>query len=128
MLDLEKAKQKISKEEVARLHRLKTGELFMAATESGAILGRATVEERQALRYYAHDLGLAFQIKDDILDHEPTKTNSQENASIVDIIGLADAEKYLELLRTQSVEHLKIFGDKARLLIELAEFVVIRSK
>jgi hypothetical protein len=41
----------------------------MAAAEIGAILGRAGINERHALRYFAHDLGLAFQIKDDILDH-----------------------------------------------------------
>ncbi len=129
MLDLEKAGIKISKEEIAQLHRLKTGELFMAAAESGAVLGRATVEERKALRYYANDLGLAFQIKDDILDHAPTTNKeSEENASIVDIIGLEDAKKYLELLRVQAIDHLKIFGDKAKLLKELAEFVVMRGK
>lgn len=70
MMDLEKAEQKISKEILAKLHRLKTGELFMAAAESGAILGRCSPDERNALRYFAHDLGLAFQIKDDVLDHQ----------------------------------------------------------
>ena len=66
MMDIEKSGQKISKEIVAKLHRLKTGELFMAAAEMGAILGNASHEQRKALRYFAHDLGLAFQIKDDI--------------------------------------------------------------
>ncbi|OFW81327.1 MAG: hypothetical protein A2887_04060 [Alphaproteobacteria bacterium RIFCSPLOWO2_01_FULL_40_26] len=139
MIDLEKANQKISKEELAKLHRLKTGELFMAAAESGSILGRAGTDEKNALRYFAHDLGLAFQVKDDILDHqginigkteidETAHKKPQENASIVDIIGMEAAQKQLELLRNQAKEHLKIFGDKADLLRELADFVVTREK
>ncbi len=139
MIDLEKADKIISKEELAKLHRLKTGELFMAAAESGAILGRASVDETNSLRYFAHDLGLAFQIKDDILDHhgivigkievnEIAHKKPKENASIVDVIGMKAAEKQLEILQEQSVAHLKIFGDKALLLKDLTEFVIARDK
>lgn len=135
MIDLEKADQKISNEELAKLHRLKTGELFMAAAEMGAIIGRAGLEERKALRAFAHDLGLAFQIKDDILDHrgasdskveidETIHKKPQENASIVDVLGLENAQKQLELLKGQAVAHLKIFGVKAKILVELAAFVL----
>lgn len=139
MIDLEKANQEISNEELAKLHRLKTGELFMASAEMGAILGHSTVEERQALRNFAHDLGLAFQIKDDILDHcgvtvgkvdidETIHKKPQENASIVDVVGMDMAQKQLNLLKEQSVSHLKIFGEKANLLIELSQFVTTRDK
>lgn len=139
MIDLEKAEQKISKEELAKLHRLKTGELFMAAAESGAIIGRAGVDERKALRYFANDLGLAFQIKDDILDHhgitigkveidEAVHKKPKENASIVDVIGMENAQKQLEILRDQAISHLKIFGDKAALLNDLTQFVVTRER
>lgn len=139
MIDLEKANQQISKEELAKLHRLKTGELFMASAEIGAILGHAGVDERRALRSYAHDLGLAFQIKDDILDHhginigkvgvdEAIHKKPKENASIVDILGMENANKQLELLRDQAVAHLRIFGAKAMLLLELVDFVITRDK
>jgi farnesyl diphosphate synthase len=138
MMDLEKAGQKISKETVAKLHRLKTGELFMAAAEMGAVLGNAGPEQRKALRYFARDLGLAFQIKDDILDHVETvddKTDidekqheeSQENASIVDIVGLGQAKKQLELLKDQAISHLNVFGERAALLADLTDFVVGRK-
>lgn len=139
MIDLEKANQQISKEELAKLHRLKTGELFMASAEIGAILGHSGVDERRALRSYAHDLGLAFQIKDDILDHhginigkvgidEAIHKKPKENASIVDILGMENANKQLELLRDQAVAHLRIFGAKATLLLELVDFVITRDK
>ncbi len=139
MMDLENFNNEISKERLANLHRLKTGELFMASCEMGAVLGRATIEERQALRYYAHDIGLAFQIRDDILDHkgielgkveidETHPKKSKDNASIVDVVGLEQAEQQLVMLKKQAVEHLKIFGNKAKILHELAEFVVRREK
>lgn len=139
MMDLETANQKISKEKLAKLHRLKTGELFMAACEMGAVLGRGSVQERNALRYYAHDLGLAFQIKDDILDHhgldfgkinidEQVHKKPTENASVVDVIGMESAIKQLALLKEQAVAHLDMFGGKATLLERLAEFVIGRTK
>lgn len=131
MMDLENAAKKISNEQLAKLHRLKTGALFEASCAMGAILGNATNQEKIALQYYAHDLGLAFQIKDDILDHSEAKnnqTNSQENASIVDIIGLEQAQKQLQLLKEQAISHLNIFGNKAFLLAELAIFIVDRSE
>ncbi len=139
MIDLEMAGTKTTREKLARMHRLKTGELFMASCEAGAILGRANPEQRNALRYYAHDLGLAFQIKDDILDHvgddenkieidENQHEKSKENGSVVDLIGMESAKKQLFMLKDQALEHLKIFGPKAALLIELAEFVVSRDK
>ncbi len=139
MIDLEKADQKISNEELAKLHRLKTGELFMASAEIGAILGRSGLDERKALRQYAHDLGLAFQIKDDILDHcainigkteidETIHKKSKENASIVDVVGLENSNLQLILLQDQAKAYLKIFGSKAALLEELVDFVIVREK
>ena len=138
MIDIENIDKKISQEQIINLHRLKTGELFMASAECGAILGGASKEERCALRYYAHDLGLAFQIKDDILDHigveigkteidEMAHKKPKENASIVDIIGVEQAQKRLQILSEQAKDHLKIFGKKANILIELVDLLVNRS-
>jgi farnesyl diphosphate synthase len=138
MIDLENANHSITKEELAKLHRLKTGELFMASAEIGAILGQAGIKQRKALRYFAHDLGLAFQIKDDILDHaginigkieidETMHKKPKENASIVDVIGIDQATKQLALLRDQALDHLKIFGAQASLLEDLVDFVITRE-
>lgn len=139
MMDLENLNNKISKEKLANLHRLKTGELFMASCEMGAVLGHAKAEERKALRYYAHDIGLAFQIRDDILDHsgitfgkveidETHPKKAKDNASIVDVVGLESAKQQLTILQKQAVDHLKIFGDKAKILRELADFIVTRER
>ncbi len=139
MIDLEKANRKISKEELAKLHRLKTGELFMASAEMGSILGHADTKSRSALRNYAHDLGLAFQIRDDILDHcgvdggrfgidEVVHKKPKENASIVDVVGMENAQKQLVLLEEQAIAHLKSFGSKAEILVALAGFVTSRKR
>ena len=139
MIDLEQENRKITKEELAALHRLKTGELFMASVENGAIIGCANHKERSALRYYANDLGLAFQIKDDILDHRGNQSGRvgvdeiahkkyQDNASVVDVIGMEAAIEQLKLLKDQASSHLRIFGDKAKSLNELLEFVITRKE
>lgn len=139
MMDLENASNKITKEQLAKLHRLKTGALFVASCEMGAILGHANSQEKSALRYYAHDLGLAFQIKDDILDHcgldlgkteidENVHKKPKDNASIVDVVGLDNAVKQLAMFKEQAIAHIKIFGSKAILLEELAEFIINRNE
>jgi farnesyl diphosphate synthase len=134
MIDIENIDKKTSQEQIINLHRLKTGELFMASAECGAILGGANAEERSALRFYAHDLGLAFQIKDDILDYidndeieKVTHKKLKENASIVDIIGVEQAKQRLKILSEQAKDHLKIIGKKADILKDLIDLLVNRS-
>ncbi len=138
MIDIENIDKNISEERIVNLHRLKTGELFMASAECGAILAGASKEERSAIRYYAHDLGLAFQIKDDILDHlgtpigkteidEIAHKKPKENASIVDIIGFERSNQQLKILSEQAKSHLNIFGEKANLLNDLVDFLVNRN-
>ena len=139
MIDLEAQHKSLSAEEIARLQRLKTGEMFMAAAEAGAIVGKAIPKLRQALIRYAHDIGLAFQIKDDILDHqgkedskfgfdEISNKKSQDKTSIVNVIGMENAKAQLELLQKQAVSHLEPFGFKAGIFEELAEFIAIRQR
>ena len=139
MIDLEAKNKPISAEQIARLQRLKTGEMFMAAAEAGAILGKAENRLRRALARYAHDIGLAFQVKDDILDHqgkedgkfgfdEIVSKKSRDKTSIVNAIGLENAKAQLQLLRKQAISHLEPFGFKSDIFKELAEFIVIRER
>ena len=134
MLDLENTSSKISKEKLAKIHRLKTGMLFIACCEVGATLGKANEKEKRALTYFAHDLGLAFQIKDDILDHqgmpigridldETVHKKPKDNISIVDAVGIENADMQMKMFQQQAIEHLAIFGDKALLLVALCDFI-----
>ena len=120
---------------ITRLQRLKTGALIAFACESGAILGKAPSELRAALRGYAHDLGLAFQIADDLLDVQGSaaatgKPVGQDavagKATFVSILGVERARAQAELLISQAVAHLDLFEERANLLRQAARFVVDR--
>jgi farnesyl diphosphate synthase len=93
-------------DEVRNLQRLKTGQLFEFSCEAGPILGKASTEDRQRLRDYAHELGLVFQITDDLLDVTSTaektgkavgKDAEMGKATLVTLLGVegarAEAEK-----------------------------------
>jgi farnesyl diphosphate synthase len=120
---------------ITRLQRLKTGALIAFSCEAGAILGKAPHESRLALRGYAHDLGLAFQIADDLLDVEgsPDQTGkpvgqdaAAGKATFVSILGVERARAQAELLVDQAVAHLDMFDANTELLRQTARFVVDR--
>ena len=120
---------------ITRLQRLKTGALIAFACEAGAILGKAAPEMRRALRGYAHDLGLAFQIADDLLDVEGSAADigkpvgsdaAAGKATFVSILGVERARAQAELLVRQAVAHLDLFEKKADLLRQAAQFVIDR--
>ncbi|MCE2510290.1 MAG: polyprenyl synthetase family protein [Alphaproteobacteria bacterium] len=120
---------------ITRLQRMKTGALIAFSCESGAILGEARATERHALHAYAHDLGLAFQIQDDLLDVEGDsemtgkavqKDEQAGKATFVSILGVKRAREQAKILADQAVAHLDLFGEKAELLARAAHFVVTR--
>ena len=120
---------------ITRLQRMKTGALIAFSCESGAILAKAPAEPRAALRGYAHDLGLAFQIADDLLDVEGSAAETGKpvgadaaagKATFVSILGVERARAQAELLIGQAVAHLDLFGGRAELLREAARFVISR--
>jgi farnesyl diphosphate synthase len=135
MLDLLAEHQRLNMAEVTRLQRMKTGALIAFSCESGAILGKASDSARQALHAYAHDLGLAFQIADDLLDVEGDeaevgkKTGKDQGAgkaTFVSLLGPERARAQSDMLAGQAVEHLEIFSKNAEPLRALAAFVVNR--
>ena len=120
---------------ITRLQRMKTGALIAFSCEAGAILAKAPNEPRSALRGYAHDLGLAFQIADDLLDVEGSEAETGKpvgadaaagKATFVSILGVARARTQAELLVGQAVAHLDLFEQRAELLREAARFVITR--
>ena len=135
MIDLIAERQKLDIGAITRLQRMKTGALIAFACESGAILAKAPGEPRMALRGYAHDLGLAFQIADDLLDVEGSAAETGKpvgadaeagKATLVSILGVERARAQAELLVRQAVAHLELFGQRAELLREAARFVITR--
>jgi len=136
MIDLLADPDKTSMVQVTRLQQMKTGALFTFACEAGAILGNAPDAGFEALRGYAHDLGLAFQIADDLLDVDGDEVQAgkalrkdQDNrkATFVALMGTDKARSQARLLAEQAIEHLAIFQEKADLLRGMARFVVDRT-
>jgi farnesyl diphosphate synthase len=135
MIDLIAEHQSLDIGAITRLQRMKTGALIAFACEAGAILAKAPNELRVALRGYAHDLGLAFQIADDLLDVEGSEAETGKpvgadaaagKATFVSILGVARARAQAELLVRQAVAHLDLFEQRAELLREAARFVITR--
>jgi farnesyl diphosphate synthase len=136
VLDLAFARTVPEVGETARMERLKTGELIAFSCEAGAILARAPERAHQALRAYAYDLGLAFQIADDLLDAEGSQAATgkavgqdaaQGKATFVAQLGLEAARERAAMLAAQAVQHLDLFGEKASLLRDVADFAIRRK-
>ena len=104
--------------------------------EAGAILGDAPEAARAVLRAYAADLGLAFQIQDDLLDVTGDATLAGKDlgrdqaagkATVVGLLGIAGARERLEELRTSANRHLDRLETDAGVLREVFEFVISRA-
>jgi len=135
MIDLEAEGKALDLEQITRLQALKTGRLIRVSCIFGAILGAAPAPARAALDAYAQDLGLAFQIADDLLDVEGSeaevgkkvgKDAEAGKATFVSLLGVAEARTRADRLADRAVSHLEIFGKKADLLRDVARFVVER--
>ncbi|WP_234030313.1 polyprenyl synthetase family protein [Erythrobacter mangrovi] len=136
MMDIMSEEEDYDLRQVTRLQQLKTGALLAASVEMGAILGRVPPEGRGHLRAYARDIGLAFQIADDLLDVEGDeakagkalrKDEEQGKQTFVTLMGVAQARAQAEMLVEQAGRHLAGHGEDARLLVELARFIVRRD-
>lgn len=136
IMDIAGEGQNLDLSEITRLQQLKTGALLGAAVEMGAILGRLPPEGRRHLRGYAHDIGLAFQISDDLLDHEGAeevagkalrKDAAAGKQTFVALLGAERAREQARMLVDQAIAHLAHHGHEADLLRELARYIVERD-
>lgn len=121
---------------ITRLQQLKTGALLAAAVEMGAILGKVPPQGRAHLRAYARDIGLAFQIADDLLDVEGDvgkagkalrKDESQGKQTFVTLLGVDRARDQARMLVDQAIQRLASHGSEADVLRALARYIVERD-
>ncbi len=137
MMDIAAETSEFDLAAVTRLQAMKTGALIAFSVEAGAILGRLPPEGRGSLRGYARDIGLAFQIADDILDVEGSeeaagkalrKDEGKGKATFLSLLGLDRAKAQAAMLVDQAVAHLNSFGPEADLLRAIARYAVERDR
>lgn len=120
---------------VTRMHRMKTGALISYACETASILVDVEDHIRRALEGFAHDLGLAYQITDDLVDATGNETEAgkavgkdagQGKATFVTILGIEGARDRARHLAAQAKDHLDPFGERASVLKQAVDFVLER--
>lgn len=135
-LDMDAGGKTLTLADLQNVHALKTGALIKAAIRLPAIVADADSDARAALDAFADDLGLAFQIQDDILDVEAStaqlgksagKDAAQAKATYPALLGLDGAKALLAELAESMPRHLARFGEPADALKSLAEFAVSRG-
>ena len=133
--DLESEGQEITAEQLAYIHRSKTGALIRAAVLAGAIAGGAAPTHLAQLRSFGELIGWAFQVTDDILDVEESSTalgktagkdQAQAKATYPSLFGLARSHEFARELATRAIAELEPYGARAQHLREMAEFLVLR--
>jgi farnesyl diphosphate synthase len=136
-MDLEAEKTSFDLQTITRLQAMKTGALIACAVEAGAILGRVQADGRTSLRGYARDMGLAFQIADDILDAEGDeelagkklrKDGDAGKETFLSLLGLDRAREQARMLVDQAIQHLHAYGEEADLLRDIARYTLERDR
>jgi len=137
VVDLEcEGKADVSEETLTYIHNHKTGALLQACVVCGALLASASEEDLQRLSRYARNIGLAFQIADDILDVTATseelgktagKDLQAQKATYPSIWGLEKSKEQAQKLIADAKAELEVFGEKAAALVAIADFIVSRS-
>lgn len=136
MMDLAAEHQSFDLATVTRLQHMKTGALICWCVEAGAILGRVPHEGRAGLRAYARDIGLAFQIVDDLIDVEGDAATAGKavgkdadagKETFVSLMGVDRAREQARILTDQAVGHLASHGPEADLLRAIARYILERN-
>lgn len=136
VLDLDGENRRLNLSELEHVHRNKTGAILRFSIESGAVLSDATMDARKALIEYAHHIGLAFQIQDDILDVEGTsdqlgKTAGKDEASNKNtypaLLTIDGAKQKLEEHYQSALKALDNLSEDTTLLREIANYIISRN-
>ena len=135
-IDIEYEGKQITEEYLEYIHKNKTGALLKLCVRMGAILANCNEEDLNRLSNYADKIGLAFQIKDDILSEEGDEKilgkpvgNDKElgKCTYVSKYGLQGAKDILEKITKEAIQELEIYGEKAEFLKELAIYIKNRN-
>ena len=136
MMDLAAEGADLDLSAITRLQQLKTGALIEYSVEAPCIMARLPAEARTPYRGYARNIGLAFQIADDLIDHagdphaagkRTGKDAEAGKATFVSVLGPDRAEQQARVLVSQAIEHLDAHGSEADLLRALARFSIDRK-
>lgn len=137
VIDLSCEGRKADSEQLKTMHKLKTGALIKAPVESAAIICEADENQLTALSKYAANLGLAFQIKDDILDVEgsmeemgkkPGSDSLSDKSTYVTLYGMEKSKQMLKEVTKEGIAFLDQFGKRADFLRELAASMETRKQ
>lgn len=136
-LDLAGEHQGLALQPLEQIHSLKTGALINCSVEMAALICKATLQQRQQLQDYSNAIGLAFQVKDDILDIEGSTEElgkpqgadqALQKSTYPALLGLQGAKDKLQTLHEDALQALSGFSDSAQMLRELADFIVLRRR
>jgi len=126
----------VTREELFAMHHLKTGALIEASVTAGALIGGATPTQRESLARFGRNIGLAFQIADDLLDVEGAVTSlgkdiaadaAQDKVTFPAVFGITSSRQMAADSLQLALEALQGFGEEAEYLRSLARFVVART-
>jgi len=137
MLDMSSEGQQLSLDELKGLQRLKTGALIEASARAGAVLGNGSGEQLQQLTEYARHIGLAFQVRDDILNIEgdPRITgkavgtdHSRSKNTFPAVVGLKESKSFARRHVADALQDIENFDNKADPLRAIATYIIERQK
>ena len=136
VLDLAGENRDLEKAELEALHRRKTGALIHAAVMMGGVAGHLDADELASLGRFGADIGLAFQVHDDVLDAttatevlgKPQGSDARQGKSTyVSLLGIENARKHARAVYQGACSHLAAFGSRADALLAIAEHIVRRE-
>ena len=135
-LDLTFENKNVSKKNIINMQLKKTGELFGFCCESIAIINEENIKKRKLLRKIGLQIGLLFQIVDDLIDYKgdseivgkPTKSDEKKGkATLVNLLGYSQTLNFAKTLKKKLDQQIKKYGIKANNLLESVEFILIRE-
>ena len=135
MLDISLEGQRLSRIELESMHRLKTGALIEASLCSGAVIGGGNHDQIEALEQYAKNIGLAFQVADDILNVEGDPElmgkavgtdQLRDKSTYPSVLGLEESKKFARDLVSKALHTIKLFDNRSDPLRAIANYVIER--